>query len=181
MSGKPRKRHSVTQPLDDSYRIIPLTKGQNTLVDVADFERLSKFSWHAYWDARGKTFYARRTLPNGKTLSMHRMILGCKHGEEADHVSWDTLDNRRNNLRRCTHTENVRHRRKRSTSTSGMIGVSFHKRTKTWDARIFVKGRLNHIGCFKTAEEAGRAYDARARVVFKEFAVLNFPLVPCDP
>ena len=120
MPSKPHARHTVTQPLDNSYRIIPLTKGQNALVDVMDFERLSGFSWHAYWDARGKTFYARTTLPNGRTLSMHRMILDCKGKEEADHVSWDTLDNRRSNLRKCTRNQNVRHRRKRSTNSKNL-------------------------------------------------------------
>jgi hypothetical protein len=34
------KRHSVVQPLDTSYRLIPLTQGQNAIVDAADFEEL---------------------------------------------------------------------------------------------------------------------------------------------
>lgn len=39
------KRHEVVQPLNESYRLIPLTQGQNAIVDVNDFGRLSKWNW----------------------------------------------------------------------------------------------------------------------------------------
>ena len=52
------KRHAVTQPLDQSYRLIPLTQGQNAIVDVEDFEWLDQWNWCAQWT--GRHFYAVR-------------------------------------------------------------------------------------------------------------------------
>jgi hypothetical protein len=37
------KRHAVTQPLESSYRLLPLTRGQNAIVDAADYENRRQF------------------------------------------------------------------------------------------------------------------------------------------
>jgi hypothetical protein len=55
------KRHAVTQPLDTSYRYIPLTRNLNAIVDADDFDWLSKWNWHAVWNPCTKSFYATRT------------------------------------------------------------------------------------------------------------------------
>src|SRR5882762_1985840 len=98
-------RHEVTQPLDESYRLIPLTQGQNAIVDAADFEWLSKWNWQAQWDEHTKGFYARRALYGGGAVIMHRLIYKspCK---QVDHKNHNTLDNRKLNLRGCNQQEN---------------------------------------------------------------------------
>jgi hypothetical protein len=87
-----------------SYREIPLTQGQVTLVDASDFDWLSRWKWHAYFDPKTRTFVAKRKeRVNGKWRSvfMHKEILGLKHGDKrrAWHMkNGATLDNRRSNL-----------------------------------------------------------------------------------
>jgi hypothetical protein len=48
-------RHAVIQPLDQSYRIIPLTRGQNALVDSTSFE--SKLEAADAYDEAAKKFH----------------------------------------------------------------------------------------------------------------------------
>src|SRR6266403_1594641 len=120
------KRHSVSQPLDKSYRLIPLTRNQNALVDTDDFNWLNQWNWCALLSKHTKTFYAVRT-ENEKMLYMHRVVLGCTAAEDSDHRNHDTLDNRRQNLRRCTPTQNKQNAKPRRNGSSGFRGVYWNK------------------------------------------------------
>jgi hypothetical protein len=52
--------------------------------------------------------------------------------------------------------------------------VSLNACSGRWIARIFLEGRQRSLGCYDTAEEAARAYDAAAREAWGEFAFANF-------
>lgn len=175
-------RHSVTQPTNESYRLIPLTRNQNAIVDKEDFEWLSQWNWCAKWSERPKTFYATRGIrppENGRrgthqhVIKMHREILQCAPGEQTDHINGNGLDNRRANLRKCSIAQNNLNRPGNDVSVSGYKGVCKSNRPgrrKRWLARINEK----FIGMFNTPEEAARAYDEAAKKLHGEFAFLNF-------
>lgn len=92
-----------------------------------------------------------------------------------DHINGDTLDNRIVNLRDADLNQNSQNRR--AVSLSGYKGVQAEKSTANpWKASIRVRGKLSHLGMFKTAEQAAEAYDAAALMHFGEFAKLNFPV-----
>lgn len=166
-------RPEVTQPLSKSYRLIPLTRNQIAIVDFRDFERLSQWNWVARYDKDTRSFYACRTTyqPIKKTIQMHREILGCKCGEYTDHKNHDTLDNRRENLRKVTAAQNSANASKHIATSSGYKGVSLHK--DRWIARIWVQGRNKHLGCFSSRQAAAYAYDQAAKKFFGEFAHVN--------
>ena len=105
---------------------------------------------------------------------MHRLILGCKRGELGDHENHHTLDNRRENLRKCNVLQNVRNMQKQRNNRHPYKCVFLHPAGK-WRAFIRVNGRKKALGYFDTPEEAARKYDAAARFHFGEFACLNFP------
>lgn len=179
MPKRPIKKHPVTQPCDESYRLIPLTQGQNAIVDAEDFEWLSQWNWFANWSIHRRCFCARRQSSRNEQgkqrgIYMHRAILGCKPDEQCDHKNRNTLDNRKENLRKCTGTQNMCNTNKYKSNTSGFRGVSFFKKTSNWYAHIRVNTRLIHLGCFATPEEAARVYDDAARLYFGEFAHVNF-------
>src|ERR1700747_2834988 len=95
-----QERHRVFQPYGLPYRCIALTQGQTAIVDLEDFEKISSMGlWIAAWDSRTKSYYAARG-EHRKKIYMHRVVLDCGVGEEADHKSHDTLDNRKENLRK---------------------------------------------------------------------------------
>jgi len=169
-------RHEVTQPLNTSYRFIPLTKGQNAIVDVEDFEQMNQWNWCAHWNERSQTFYATRN--NGRDVKMHRVILGCKKGEEVDHINHNGLDNRKSNLRKCSSSQNSCNRRMRKDNTSGIKGVYWYKLRAQWKAQIQVNGKNKHLGFFSSKEEAAQIYSEAAKKLHGEFAFpgqLNYP------
>ena len=153
-----------------------LIGGQEVLVDDEDFDALNALRWHINWNAAGKNCYAtRRKKVDGKwTLSlMHREIINAPLGSVTDHINGNGLDNRRCNLRICSQAENARNRRK-SKKTPLFKGIQ--RLRSEWRAQIGHDGKTHHLGRFKTAEEAARAYDAAARILHGEFALLNFSI-----
>lgn len=171
------RRHPVTQPLDPSYRIIPLTQDQSAIVDTVDHAWLSAWNWCARWCQNTRSFYAVRNDPGEttrqKTIYMAREVLKCGPGEQPDHCNHDTLDNRRRNLRSATQTQNVRNRRIRRSNSSGFIGVSWQPLMKQWIARIAHDGTQINLGYFSSREDAARAYNEAAKIFHGEFAHLN--------
>lgn len=114
---------------------------------------------------------------NGKQYNykIHRMILGLSKQDRklVDHINRNPLDNRRSNLRICTHSQNCMN--KRSKSKSGFKGVV--PNGSGWAAHIKINRKKQHLGTYRTKEQAARIYDAAAKRLFGEFAVLNFPEV----
>ena len=148
---------------------IAQTKGRVTVVDAEDYEFLSKWKW--YFDEYAKR---RSSLSDGndKVIRMHRLVLPVKDEEQIDHINRDKLDNRKVNLRPCTHAENQRNRPVCKNNTSGYKGVRKHIRGY-WESRIKVNGKEIHIGRYSDIKEAARAYNAVAKKHFGEFAYLN--------
>jgi hypothetical protein len=169
------RRHEVVQPLDQSYKIIPLTQGQNALVDSTDYEWLNQWNWAARWDEDTQGFYAYRgQWDNGtvRCIFMHDAILGCKG---VDHRNHDTLDNRRQNILKATSSQNSCNRRIRSDNTSGFKGVAFNKESRKWKTMITVQKKRIFLGYFASPEQAAKVYDEAAKKYHGEFANLNFP------
>jgi AP2 domain len=154
--------------------LIPLTQGQNAIVDASDFDWLSQWKWWACWSSLTRSFYAVGWI-NKKRTRMHRLILGCVKRERCDHRNRDTLDNRRQNLRKATHAENIRNRQRQKNNTSGFKGVTWDEYWGKWRVRIGYAGRRIHIGRFQSAKEAAHAYDDAAKKLHGEFACLNCP------
>jgi hypothetical protein len=173
---KLQKRHEVVQPLDGSYRLIPLTQGQTAIVDVADFDWLSKWNWQAHWNVRANAFYAIRHLTGGSAILMHRLIAGTPKKQECDHWNHDTLDNRRKNLRQCTRAQNMMNERPRREGQYKGVHKRDRKKSESWRSMIRVKKKLVHLGTFRSSKDAARAYDQAAKKYFGHFACLNFPI-----
>lgn len=167
--------------LEQEYREIPLTKGKVAIVDAADYDWLNQWKWHAQIRRRTGLWYAHRKIWIGRMegkkhmrdVSMHRQILGLERGDPQiiDHANGDGLDNRRENLRFCTYTQNAQNSRIRKDNKSGYKGVYLHLPGR-WRSRIKVDGRYICLGVYKNPEEAAEAYRRAAQKYFGEFARL---------
>jgi len=158
------------------FRKIYLTQGKYAIVDPEDYEGLSKYKWFAV--RNNGRFYAVRSMKN-RNVKMHQVIMGTEEGKVIDHVNGNGLDNRKANVRFATSEQNGWNKRKqRGNYSSKYKGVSRSKKRNQWRVRIKYKGRSIHLGRFETEEEAARAYDAKAKELFREFAWLNFPARP---
>lgn len=154
-------------------RTIPLTQGKVTIVDADEHRHLSAFKWHAH-ETRPGVFYAARK-EGRKTVHMHRLIAWALDGEDVDHINLDTLDNRKENLRTCTRSQNMMNRGPTRDATSVFKGVCWSSYYGLWAAQIMVGGRNHVLGRFEKEGDAARAYDEAARRMHGDFALVNFP------
>lgn len=160
----------------NNYMIIPLTQGQVTIIDKKDFKLVSKFKWCAGLAPNGK-FYAKSTVyrKKKKNIYLHRLIKNAKKGQEIDHINGLSLDNRQENLRLTTRSENQRNRGFQKNNKSGFKGVCKRKDRDDWLSQIKHLGKVIHLGYFSSKKEAALAYDRAARKLHGKFAHFNFP------
>jgi hypothetical protein len=96
---------------------------------------------------------------NRKGYQLHRIIFLYHHGHLTDglyidHIDGNKTNNRIENLREVTQSQN-RHNSKISvTNTSGIKGISFHKKRKKWHACIMLEYKSIFLGEYKSLEEA---------------------------
>jgi hypothetical protein len=155
---------------------VPLTRGKFALIDDADASRVLQHRWRVRQAPH--TSYAITDIRNQRgelhTVSMHRFILEPEAGLVVDHLDDNGLNNTRANMRLCSQAENAA-RVRRPTSRSGYRGVNRQVLASTWVARICYRGQQIDLGSYPTAEQAARAYDAKARELHGDHARLNFP------
>jgi AP2 domain-containing protein/HNH endonuclease len=165
--------------------IVPLTQGQETVIDAIDAD-LALLKWRALFDSsysNGGQYTALRSvyISPGKcrTEYLHRVILSrilnrpLQKGEEVDHIDTIPLNNRRKNLRLATRIQNSVNQGNRKNNTSGFKGVSWHKTACKWRAEIRVNGKRIYLGLFNTPELAYESYCAAALKYHGEFARLE--------
>ena len=139
---------------------IQLTKGKIALVDDDDYEWLSKINW--YYHRYCMTHF--RINGKRRTILMHRAIMGCTCDEKVDHINRDTCDNRRENLRIATTSQNAGNSVKHKDNKSGFKGLVY--RCGRW--QVYCKEK--YLGTYSTAEEAQEVYMAAAINNWGEFA-----------
>ncbi len=154
---------------DPTVRRIPLGNGLFATVDAADYEKLSKYRWHA--SPHGRMVYASCCV-GGRTVYMHRMLLRPRRGRVVDHSDGNGLNNRRGNLRACTRRQNQANQGPRGGS-SRFVGVYRHK--NKWAAGIRYRGKHCYLGLFDDEVAAAKARDRKAHELHGEHAYLNFP------
>lgn len=141
-------------------------------VNDEDFEWLDQWDWSA--TKRKNVVYAQCKI-NDTIVRMHRFIMGATAKELIDHKDRNGLNNQRDNLRKCTKTENCH-------NAIGRIGTSIYKgvhftaskyRKKRWVAQIKVDDCHKYLGAYHTEVEAAQAYNEAAIKFFGEFARIN--------
>ena len=161
----------------DGSVIVMLERRDGTVlacfVDASDWPLVRGYRWCAI--KGGNTFYAMthvRKAGTRTTLQMHQLLLP---DPEVDHINGKGCDNRRENLRAATRSQNNANQRKNSNNTSGFKGVHWRQDRSKWRARIEVNGKHLHLGLYDAATDAARAYDQAALQHFGQFARVNFP------
>lgn len=142
------------------------SRGQIILVDEDMLDELSEIKWHVI-----KGGYACNK--NKKMVYIHRYIMGAKKGEVVDHINGDKLDNRKSNLRICNQSLNLANSKIRADNKTGYKGVHRTKRSDSYEATIYYKGKSKYIGRFKELLDAVKAYDETAVKLFGDYAKIN--------
>ncbi|MGP9790665.1 HNH endonuclease [Roseinatronobacter sp. NSM] len=157
--------------IDGDVAYVPLTKGYEAIIDAADVPLVEGYNWTA--KESGETAYAYRKTRKGgvqEIYYMHRVICSAKAGKEVDHKDMNGLNNRRNNLRPASRSQNISNTRVRRDNKSSIKGVQWNANAKKYAASIHIEGKKKHLGYFQNAEEAHAAYCCAASKLHGEFA-----------
>jgi len=159
---------------------IKLLNGEYVVVDAEDYPYIAPYDWSAH---RG--LYAHRRFVVGynpakkrsvyRSLMMHRLILemhgiDVPKGMETDHINGNGLDNRKENLRVVTISQNRMNRPVFKSNGHGDKGVSWRPQIKKWESRINIDKKRIHLGWFSLKDDALKAYRNAAK---KYFGVYN--------
>ena len=153
---------------------LTLTKGFVALVDDDDYPYLSRWKW-TYSGGYG----LRKEKRGGKAyrIMLHRQIVNAPQGYDVDHWDGNGLNNCRSNLRVSTRSQNSANRKIATDGTSQYKGVCLRcdRIQNPWRASVGYNNQRINVGVFASEIEAAMAYDAKARELFGEFALTNFP------
>jgi len=133
------------------------------VIDSDDYNLVSQYKWH----------FSHGYVGSNRGGLLHRLIMNAKKGQCIDHKNRNKLDNRKQNLRFCTQTQNNANSGPRKRNKSGYKGVSFCERDRKWVAQICDKKSRIFLGNHTTARQAALAYNLAAERLFGEFAVFN--------
>lgn len=151
--------------------VLKIRKGikYKVLYDDCDQVLIDSHKWHI---ASEKQPYVRTMIYdiNGKRkpVTLHNLILGTD--VFVDHINHNELDNRRSNIRVCNISQNTANRKPFGKSKYKGINFEYNR----WRARIKHNGKYLSIGRYRNEKDAAMAYDKHAKIIYKEFAYLNF-------
>jgi len=107
----------------------------------------------------------KRIKINSEHFLQHRVLYKYFHNIEdmggliVDHIDKNRINNCINNLRLITHNGNRANCNSAKNSSSKYVGISWHKNTKKWLARVGINKRKINLGSFLTEEQAALARD----------------------
>ena len=114
--------------------------------DLEDYDKIKNYYWYIE-----KSGYVKTRVGDGQAaMGMHQLLCGVG----CDHINRKRYDNRKENLRMCSQQDNTQNRSLGKNNTSGVIGVSYDKRSNRWIAYLnYYKKRIN-LGYFEDKEQA---------------------------
>jgi hypothetical protein len=133
------------------------------IIDVEDVELVKMYKWRL--DGKGYV----STVKNKKYQSLHRLILNPPKNKVVDHINRNVLDNRRENLRICSQSENIRNKSVNCNNSSGCTGVIWNKEKSKWNSYISINHKNIHLGYYTNKEDAIEARKKAEEKYFGEF------------
>lgn len=153
--------------LFDTYGVLRLGSFP-FLFDLEDLAVIQNHIW--YRDKDGYLVSCYYFDGRQRFVRFHRIVMHAQPGQVVDHINKDRADNRKQNLRCCSRSENVRNRGLCSTNTSGVTGVFFDKSRNKWVANITHEHKRILLGRFSNKEDAIAARLTKEAELFNEFA-----------
>lgn len=160
-----------------SYRTFEIQVGEHTVL-ISECDLWIKEVFPTWYIRKGYVSCERWIETEygsvNQKIYLHRLVVGAKNKSwQVDHANRNKLDNRRENLRMATASENMANTISKRKSNSGYRGVYHYKNLIT--KPFLVTAKSKNLGRYATAVEAARVYDRYALETYGAFAVLNFP------
>jgi len=116
--------------------------------DIEDYNLIKNYCWEK--DSRGYI----ATKINNAIIFMHRLVMNCPDNMDIDHIYHNTWDNRKNEMRIVTESQNAMNRKIYKNNTSGVKGVGWNKLMNKWHAYITVNKVLINLGYYDNFNDA---------------------------
>jgi hypothetical protein len=139
----------------DGYLLMKTSCGYEYYIDKCDYETIESYTWHKHKDGYLRTRYDVIDGKN-KYILLHNLILGRFDAsfDDVDHINRLPYDNRRENLRVVSHSENMKNISKKSNSKHEIMGISYSKNEKKWKAYITYNEEKMNLGTYAKKEDA---------------------------
>ena len=162
--GTNSKKHNIYD-LTGEFGIGYTLKGEEFYFDLEDYDKIKDYCWNKH-----KEYITTRNV-SGYIL-FHRLVMGISDENIAvDHINHNKSDNRKNNLRFVTDSQNSMNRCISSHNTSGITGVN--KCNGKWTARIGVNTKRIFLGNYDNFFEAVKARKEAEEKYYKEYSYDN--------
>lgn len=134
--------------------------------DLEDYDKIKNYCWFEHIDDKDYHSICSRDPDSDKIIKLHH-VLGLFM---PDHINRNPLDNRKENLRQATVSENAMNRSKYKNNTSNVSGVCWRKDTLKWRSYIQVGNETYNLGSFVNKDNAIIARLSAEVKYFGEFA-----------
>lgn len=136
--------------------------------DLEDYELVRQYYWR-----ENQNGYCVNKRWKSKTTFLHRLIMNCPDDMYVDHINGDRLDNRKQNLRIVTMSQNNMNQKQRENTSSGVTGVTWKNREQKWIAKIHIDGKEIYLGSYTNKEDAIKARREAENKYFGEYSYNN--------
>lgn len=148
--------------------VVPLTQGRYAYISPEDYTLIKPYTWRLLKTKHGE--YAQ----SGNGILMHRLIMKPSADLEIDHINRDGLDNRRENLRLCTSSQNKHNTKVRKDSSTGYRGIYYNTKYNKYYVQIKPpNAKRIFVGAFSNLSEAIKRYEEVAITIFEDFYNAN--------
>ena len=126
------------------------------VIDKGDYDKVKEFRWFL---SKSGNYVATISKETNRLVYLHNVIFGRKPDPERkidlDHIDRNRLNNRKDNLRVCTRSQNQMNSFRKN-NTSGVKGVTWHKHQRKWYAYITTDYKSISLGYFKSLAQAAK-------------------------
>lgn len=135
-------------------------------LDLDDKAKLGDYKWRTVY--KNQKPYLFTGNQKSEKIYFHRLVMGTPE-LQVDHIDGNTLNNCKSNLRVVTLQENMKNLKKKSNNTSGIRGVSYNSRNKTWKSDFTFEKTRVYLKEYKSFEEAVYQRYLLELLLLKEF------------
>lgn len=162
-----KERYKTSYEKKEDYILGITSKGETFFIDTDDYEKVKDYTWRI-----SNNGYVV-TTKNNKVILLHRLIMNPDEGLVVDHINHDKKDNRKDNLRICTYSNNNMNKLKLPNNTSGVTGVTWNKNCGAWISQIGLNNETIILGYNTDFDKAVKLRKDAEKKYFAEYSYDN--------